>query len=102
MHARLFAVKVSEYILALNWAASRTELSDSNGSFVMPATVAESLAFSAARNFSMKLLNSFCKAAEAAACLGAWAKAGTMWTSAAASTILNKTFMVWLRNGGGV
>src|SRR5438105_973668 len=68
-----------------------------NGSRVIPATAAESLAFSAARNFSMKPSNSCCKAGEAMAFFGTWAKAGARFTRAAASTILNKKVTVHLR-----
>src|SRR3954451_9173814 len=67
-----------------------------NSSRVMPATAAASLAFSAARNFSMKQSNSFCKAGEATAFFGAWAKAGARCTRAAASPILSKNCMVRL------
>src|SRR5262245_33327869 len=73
------------------------EPSYSNGSRVIMATAAESLAFSAARNFPMKPSNCFCKAGEATAFFGAWAKAGARCTRAAASTIPNKNFMVHLR-----
>src|SRR3954454_7028993 len=68
-----------------------------NGRRVMPATAAESLPFSAARNFPMKPSNSFCKARETTAFFGAWAKAGARCTRAAASAIRNKSFMVHLR-----
>src|SRR5215470_18375223 len=65
-----------------------------NGSRVIPATAAESLAFSAARNFAMKSSNSLCNAEEATASFGAaWTKAGARYTRAAASKIPNKTFI---------
>ncbi len=41
------------------------------------AAAAESLAFSAARNFTMKPSNSFCRAEGAAVVFDAWAKAGS-------------------------
>src|SRR5260221_1286332 len=61
-----------------------------NGNRVIPATAAESFVFSAARNFSMKPSNSFCKDGEATAFFGAWATAGARFTSRVASIILSK------------
>src|SRR5437588_262394 len=70
--------------------AGMTRLPFMNGNRVIPATAAESFVLSAARNFSMKPSNSFCKAGEATAFFGAWATAGARFTRAVASIILSK------------